>query len=502
MNCRLLLFVLFTAGFLANPAKAQRMEFRIPQMPDTTIYLARYYGSELYYCDTARLENGVVVFNGDKHPVGLFAVVLPGTRYFEVIHENEPVVMTVSDTSDHIGSISVQESQNNKVFFEYVACLGDYVQKTNALNEKYKAAAGNPKKEAAITKKIRAQTKKLNAIRKKLAVENDSLFVSQFIRLTMDVDLPEAPRDKKGVITDSNYVYNYYISHYWDGIDLKNPGIVYTPVFHNRLSAYFSNNGLVQIPDTIIKYSVLLLEQMDQKDRTNYVFQYSLGYIAQKYQNVPVMNMDRILWYLGRNYYCPPNTKAWWVTPENLVQVCDRVNRIDKVLIGNSAIPLILTDSTETNWISLYDIQADYTVVYFWDPNCSHCIEETPKLQTLYDQKLKSRNIAVYAVAHATGSDFEDWKRYIRDNNLTFINVGLTKTIYNQAMKDPAPLMQYTTPQSLDYPNEYDVYSTPKIFILDKDKKILYKQLSVAQVEQVLDELTGHAADEKLFPVE
>src|SRR5690606_25296819 len=104
------------------------------------------------------------------------------------------------------------------------------------------------------------------------------------------------------------------------------------------------------------------------------------------------------------------------------------------------------------------------------------------------------------AVAKATGSDFEAWKKFIRDNKLTFINVGLTKSIYDQAMKDPRPILQHTTLESLNYSDTYDVYSTPRIFVLDKDKKIQFKQIGISQLEEIIDNLTGHAADEKIFP--
>jgi thiol-disulfide isomerase/thioredoxin len=153
---------------------------------------------------------------------------------------------------------------------------------------------------------------------------------------------------------------------------------------------------------------------------------------------------------------------------------------------------LILTDTTEQNWINMYKVEAEYTVLYFWDPNCGHCKKTTPKLQTLYEEKFKKRGIEVFAVAKATGDDFVAWKKFIRDNKLSFINVGLTKSVYDQAMKDPRPLLQKTTLESLNYSDTYDVYSTPRIFVLDKDKKIKFKQIGVEQLEEIMDDITGH----------
>lgn len=67
-------------------------------------------------------------------------------------------------------------------------------------------------------------------------------------------------------------------------------------------------------------------------------------------------------------------------------------------------------------------------------------------------------------------------------------------------MKDPRPLLQKTTLESLNYSDTYDVYSTPRIFVLDKDKKIKFKQIGVEQLEEIMDDITGHKTDVKLFP--
>jgi hypothetical protein len=132
----------------------------------------------------------------------------------------------------------------------------------------------------------------------------------------------------------------------------------------------------------------------------------------------------------------------------------------------------------------------------------------TPKIQTLYAQKWKERNIEVYAIGKGVGKDFEAWKKYIHDNNLTFINVAVTNSIYEIAKVDPEKLVQLypgeknkpTTLASLNYQQTYDIYSTPKVFVLDSDKKIIAKNLSISQLEDLLDRLQNKSELLKLFP--
>jgi hypothetical protein len=80
---------------------------------------------------------------------------------------------------------------------------------------------------------------------------------------------------------------------------------------------------------------------------------------------------------------------------------------------------------------------------------------------------------------------------------LDFINVAVTDNLYKIAKEKPESLVPLypgeqgkpTTLESLNYQATYDIYSTPKVFILDKDKKIIAKSLSMSQIEDLLDNL-------------
>ena len=55
--------------------------------------------------------------------------------------------------------------------------------------------------------------------------------------------------------------------------------------------------------------------------------------------------------------------------------------------------------------------------------------------------------------------------------------------MYEEAKKDPSKYIpRYTTLASLNYADTYDVFSTPKVFVLDKDRRIVGKQLSPEQI--------------------
>ncbi len=475
---------------------------------DTTFYLARYFGDKLYYADTTESKDGIVQFEGNKHRGGLYAIILPNGKPFDFIIDNEVVDIRIKNIEDPVTGIEVKKSLNNKLFFDYMNYMTEKRKESKAIGPKLKLPETTEKEKAKYKEQLNQINDDVVKMQQDIIKNHSDKFVGLMLNMTIDPKLPDHPRDEDGNITDSNFVYNYYVNHYWDNVNLKDYRTVNTPVFHNKLDRYFSMKGVIQIPDSVFHYAKKLISQTDPVDQNNKVFQYVVHHITNKYETSQIMGMDKVFYFMAKTYYCEPNNIAYWMTPENTEKVCNRADKIGPTIVGNPSIPIILPDSTETNWISTYDIDADYTVLYFWDPNCGHCKKITPKLQTLYDKKFKPRNVEVYAIGKATGEEFGKWKKFIVDNKLTFYNVGVTPKVYKAAtdttnnQRDLTKLLrEHTTLQSLNYADTWDVYSTPRIFILDKDKKIIYKQVSIGQLEEIIDKLTGHEEDEKLFPL-
>ena len=122
-------------------------------------------------------------------------------------------------------------------------------------------------------------------------------------------------------------------------------------------------------------------------------------------------------------------------------------------------------DSYKGIYVSLYDVEKEFTILYFWEPDCGHCQVETPKLKAYYD-KAKNENIEVFAVC--TTADKDKWTKYIEDNKLTWINGW-----------DPKRASHF------DY--YYNVQSTPMVYILDRNKKIIAKKLAVEDIGSYIE---------------
>jgi len=173
------------------------------------------------------------------------------------------------------------------------------------------------------------------------------------------------------------------------------------------------------------------------------------------------MGMDGVFAVLAEKYYL--GGQAWWADQKLLDKISERVNALKPNLIGKVAPDLWLPDPNG-KYFRLSNINSKITVIFFWDPECSHCKKEMPKLKSVYDN-YKKYGLEVYAVY--TQGDQPKWMESISKNDLTWINVW-----------DPT--------FSSNFRNLYDIYSTPVIYVLDSGKKIIAKRISVETLESIL----------------
>jgi alkyl hydroperoxide reductase subunit AhpC len=117
----------------------------------------------------------------------------------------------------------------------------------------------------------------------------------------------------------------------------------------------------------------------------------------------------------------------------------------------------------------LYNTKADYLVLVFWDVDCGHCKTEIPKLLDEYHALQKEKyDIKVFSVY--TQHEYSKYKQYIIDNKLDWINV-------------------YDGVHVNNIKEKYDIYSTPVIYMLDKNKRIKAKRIGVEQVKDIIKQM-------------
>lgn len=465
--------LLFSIGLLSltqvfsqdNPYK-----FQVNNLKDTVVYLANYYGDKLYYADTAYADvNGKFSFKAIKEEnQGKYAIVIPGPKVFDlVIADNENIDM-VTDTTDLANNMEVIASQNNKIMYEYM----DFLNARRVDRENLVAELEGNEGDEVKTKAIQDEYSELNSrvikYQTEIAENNAPLFVAKEIKMSID---PLVPMELQ---SDQNQAYYYFKEHYFDNFDLNDDRIVRTSIFHNKLNNYL-NKTLIQSPDTIIAAVDKLIAKLD---RSSEVFKYVVHYTTYNFESSKIMGMDKGFVHMVDTYY--KDDIAFWMDTDKLKSIQDKANEKRFTLLGVQAPEVVLMD-TAGNWISTYkDGKKKYTLLFFYDPDCGHCKKETPKLVDFYNSHT-AKDVAVFAIS----SNHDDkWKKFIVKNDMEFFNLSIPGRAYTDAEYATKLITSGTTTyKSLKYHETFDVFSTPKIFLLDENHVILAKDLAVDQVE-------------------
>ena len=110
------------------------------------------------------------------------------------------------------------------------------------------------------------------------------------------------------------------------------------------------------------------------------------------------------------------------------------------------------------DWISSHRFPQRYVILWFWDPDCHHCQEQSEELKVLYDSLLTApyRPFEVYAVGYE--SDVAKWKNYVKAHNFKWVNVGGPNV-------------------NIDYQEAYNVHGAPTMIILNERREIIMNKV-------------------------
>jgi len=487
-----LLTVFVTVHFLVQEAKAEGYELnvRIKNLANKEIILGHHFADKLYPDDTLKLDkSGHGILKGNtKFPEGLYFFMTPSRAMFEFFMTGNQRFSLETDTLNLFENLRFVNSPENSAALEYrlylvarqkeSADLLEKKKKTNDVQEIKKIDAGLDE----IAARFKSKTNKL------IADQKDN-FVGSFIKATQEIVIPEPPKDGNGKVLDSLFQYRYYRSHFFDNMDLKDARFLRTPVYDEKIKRYLEK-VIPQIPDTINRECDKLLKIVEpDKD----IFRYMLVTLFNYYATSPIMGFDAVYAHIAEHWYIP---KATFSDTAFIGKTAETVAKLKPLLMGKPAPDLRMlwlpaehfiqakTDTIAKNnphsgsFINLNQIDARYTVLVFWESDCSHCKKTIPELYEVY-QRLKSKGVAVFAVHMLGGTEGKKkWVNFVNEHEMyDWFNVW--------------------NPYDYTYKKTYDIISTPVIFILDKNKTIIGKKLEPKQIEEYLNTLMAQEEKKK-----
>lgn len=463
----LLLLAMFTTPLFAQ--QGHEITVEIEGYEETELYLANHIMDKQYIVDTAFVnEAGKFVFANASEllPAGIYLVVLaPEKNYFEILIGNEEdQVFSVKANKDELKYVEVESSQENKLFYDYMNFLGAQQEESLPYRQQLADTSITLVERTVAEEKMEELGEVVREYQDKLIKDHPKAFITAILQMNNPSSPPEYAE-----ITDeearNNKKLNWLKAHYFDKIDLKDPRLLRTPFLFQRIN-YYVDKLFYQYPDTVSMAIDQVLGKMDPESDTykNYVVHF-----VNKAASSKIVGMDAVYVHMVDNYYA--NGKAYWADAASISKMVADVEKIRPLLIGEKA-PNVKMNRRDGSPVELYDVEANYTILYFWQFQCGSCKKATPYMKEVYE-KWKDKGVEIFAICTKQGEIDKCWE-YVDEKEIgTWL---------------------HATDRYMRFYKDYDIRSTPTIFILDEDKKIVSKRIGAQQLDEVLTALEAQKA--------
>lgn len=238
----------------------------------------------------------------------------------------------------------------------------------------------------------------------------------------------------------------------------------------NNIKVIYRNATPLQLESQIFNDSLMMREQNVHKMNSYHIYRF-----VKKYPN------DFISLYLLKSQLDNvPDDEQILVAFSSLssvirestlgVKIGDKLRKIAATSIGSTA-PEFECIDIDGNQIKLSNFRGKYLFLIFWASDCSYCLEELPYIERVYNL-LGGKDFTVLAVAQDPMNRKNDWENFVRNNKLPWTN------LFDERINGKKKIAGL-----------YNIHKTPSNFLLDKNGKIVAKNLYGEKLFEKLSDL-------------
>ena len=264
--------------------------------------------------------------------------------------------------------------------------------------------------------------------------------------------MPEIPAE----LTETTQRAEFLTLHFWDKFDFRDTSFLMNDHLLERCFVDYVDLLSMVSYDTMEKSINTLMKKAD-KDKSIFSFILKLSEQYLYEPGSPVCDEEKLIPFLQYALQSDLLSDIEKIRPNFLLE------NISKNRIGSIAndFPYTLIDGETGN---LHSINAEYTLLYFNDPECEDCMMlikqliASPVINNLTKQgKLK-------VLINYVSDDVEAWEKHASD--------VLNSWIYSRDAE-----------QKINSEGIYNIKQFPTMYLLDKEKKVLLKDTTFEKLE-------------------
>ena len=268
--------------------------------------------------------------------------------------------------------------------------------------------------------------------------------------------LPEVP----AVLQTPELRAKYVVEHYWDHFDFRDTAYIRLPEITEQAAVnYMDLMGLVSVEVAQTSLKTLVEKAAEEPLMMDYMWKTFFRYWHEP--NSPLKNEEMFI------LFCKGVEKTQQVEGYLRERAAYLRQMAEKNRPGMQASDFVYTLASGKQG-SLHALKAEYTLVFFYDPDCHTCSEIKQAMKRslrLKDMVIKGQMkvLTVYP-----DEDVALWRERLPEMEKEWVNA-------------------YDKNQMITHDLLYDLSSIPSFYLLDKDKKVLLKDADWGQVLQFFE---------------
>ena len=430
----------FDSVFVKSQAKLQTKKvLRAPYGPTVTLQ------------DKESMKPGMYEIMGDSTFLGV--ILIPNEK-------NQKFSLTIDNDE-----ITFANSKENTGYYEYLKGIAEYNEKLDSLNEIFQNAQKNGLPQymlKVLVDSLSANARHINDqmrdFQKRTAAANPKTLLGSVVATS--TYLYDPPQE---VLSNRRLFHQYYIEHFFDNFAWNDPRIFNTTVVSQKMKEIC--NLIYQLDEPAFDTLIVAALNKAKVNQTSYEYlfdelQHVLGSNVSPYkvEHTYIAMLKDALRYPKLN----ENRKRRYTR---------ELGFIDKNHEGDT-IPNFNMVLANGDTISMYDVESEYTILYLQHPTCPTChkVRNMMKDFNKLNKAIASGRLKVVMVY------FEDdpkvWSNYISSREA-----------------NPKYLQGWNFDQSIEDQNLFDTRTIPYMFLLDKDKKVIKKDLLYNEIEPYMEYL-------------
>ena len=236
------------------------------------------------------------------------------------------------------------------------------------------------------------------------------------------------------------------ITNYFNKVDFSDESLIPTDVMTNKIFDFLSIQlTSEQNKDQQIMALILGVDNVLNRATVNFeMYKFLYQFLFETFKE---LNVNEVVDYLTRI----PYSEEIDCSEEQYSELLSIAEFNSRARVGSIAKNISGKTIFDQDF-DLYSIDNKFTIVYFWSYTCDHCRENLGGLKSFLDENPDFSMVAV-----SVKGDLKKIKNIVKKNKISGY-------FYHDGLEWDCP-----------YVDDYAVTATPSFYLLDKDKKIVFK---------------------------